>query len=325
MRSPLSHKLPLPFLVCVVLLTAIIGDLLAEESKTTTTIHLRNGDRITGVIASESDQEITITSPTLGNILIPTAQVDRREQSVAAVPAPPPQIQVTPQPITPPPTPPKPRHWATDVHLGMSLRYSATDATDYLATVHSTYNKGRIREALDLGFIYGKTEGFISANRLTGSSKTDFEMGERWYFYNLAVAGYDKVRRIDEQYEIGPGVGMTVLNSIPNHFVWRSEAGFSYQEQFRNDETDQVTYSARLAQLITWKLWGKLTSNTQFEFFPNLQNFGDYRLRLESTLSYPLLENISLNLIAADIYDTLPVLGVTRNDFQIRSALGLRF
>jgi len=328
MRSLFSLKLSLTFLLCLGALALSISGLLAIElPATTTSLHLRNGDRITGVIASESTTEIIINSPTLGQITIPTAQVDHREQIPApiAVPPAPTIVPAIAKPVITQPPPPKPKHWATDVQIGMNLRYSATDATDYLAAVHTTYTKGRMREALNYSFIYGKTGDILSANRMTASSKTDFDMGERWYLYNLAGAGYDKIRRIDSEYEIGPGVGVMVLNSLTNHFVWRSEVGFSFQEQFRNDYTDQVTYSARLAQLISWKLWEKLTSNTHFEFFPNLQNFGDYRLRLETTLSYPLLENISLNLIASDLYDTLPVFGITRNDFQIRSALGLRF
>jgi hypothetical protein len=46
---------------------------------------------------------------------------------------------------------------------------------------------------------------------------------------------------------------------------------------------------------------------------------------MEGTLRYPLLKNLSLNLVVIDLYDTEPVLGVTKNDMQIRSALGIKF
>ncbi len=318
MKRFLNHYFSLRSLV---LFFAVVSGacLSAEEPSPSIILHLQNGDRITGMIIVETATEITVTSPTLGLIKIPTLQVKSRELGQPTLPTP--TVVMIPKQTRPD----EPKRWTTDMQFGMSLKYSTGYAQDYLAGVHTTYAKDWLRESLHYTFNYGKTEGILSANRMMGSSKTDIDISQRWYLYNLAGAGYDEVRRIGLQYEIGPGAGVMVVKSLDNNFVWRSELGFSYQEQFRNDDTDQITYSGRIAQLISWKIGGKLSTETTLEFFQNLQSFGDYRLRLETTLSYPLLRNISLNLIASDQYDTLPVVGISRNDFQVRSALGLRF
>jgi hypothetical protein len=48
-------------------------------------------------------------------------------------------------------------------------------------------------------------------------------------------------------------------------------------------------------------------------------------LRGESTLRYPLLQNLSINLNVIDLYDTAAPPGVEPNDLQVRSALGIKF
>ena len=55
------------------------------------------------------------------------------------------------------------------------------------------------------------------------------------------------------------------------------------------------------------------------------ENLGEYRARLESTLSLALWRSLSLNLPLLDLYDTAPAQGVNRNELQIRSTLGITF
>lgn len=323
-------------------------------------LHLVNGDRISGTIVSESNTNITLATAALGKLSVPVTEVLKREKaavaahpsatstnlalngvkpSVAPTPpgpvagtnAPPKVVDLSktsiPKPAVPA-TPAKakgPKHWNTDLQMGLNLRYSTTDQQEYLAILKTTYVKDRLKENLDYSFSYGKTEGLLSANRMTGGSKTSYDLSKRWYVFNLVGGGYDEIRKIDLQYELGPGMGFQVINSTNHNFVFNSELGFSYQEQFRADDTDQITYSARLAELITWKIWDKLTADAKIEIFPNMQALGDYRLRIEGSLRYPLLKNISLNLILIDLYDTLPAKEVSNNDLQIRSALGVKF
>ena len=330
------------------MLAAVILTRAAHGADATTVFFLQNGDRISGVIVQESNDTITIQSPVVGKVTLQSSQVQRRETAPVAAPAAPtppatpaapvpattPEVKApTPPPVqakvvTPPPPPAKakgPKLWNTDIQLGMNLRYGTTHSQEYLATASSTYGKDRLREPLDYQFIYGKALGVISANRMTGSSKTDFDLSKKVYVYNIAGAGYDQVQKIDQQYEIGPGMGFETINHPKSHFVLKTELGFSFMEQFRSDGSDKTTYSARIAEIFTWQVWDKLTADGRFEFYPNLQDIGNYRVRMEGTLRYPLLKNLSLNLVVIDLYDTEPVLGVTKNDMQIRSALGIKF
>jgi hypothetical protein len=311
-------------------------------------IHLANGDRLTGTIVSENATNLLLDAGLLGKVSVPVSQISKREplNPPASLPAPktPPSstgpvatntaastlanpipANVSQVPVTPAdaPKPPRPKEWNTELQLGMNLRYSTADASEYLAALKSTYAHDKVRQTFDYNFTYGKTEQIISANRMIGSSKTDLDLSKRIYLYNLGGAGYDEVQKIDLQYEIGPGFGINILTRT--NFIWKSELGFSFQDKFQSDQTENITYSARLGELVTITLWNKIVADAKIEYFSNLQSVGDYRLRIEGVLRYPILKNLSINLNVIDLYDTLPAPGVEKNDLQIRSALGLKF
>src|SRR5262249_15283720 len=154
------------------------------------------------------------------------------------------------------------------------------------------------------------------------------DIGHRkFYLYNLGGVGYDKIRNIDLHYEIGPGIGYHLLNFT--NFVMNTEAGVNYQVQDRfnkvNTGTNTITtyttsekFFFRLAEDVTWKINKTLTATEKFEFFPQVADFTEYRMRFESTLSYGFWQNLSLNLSVLNLYDTQPAVGVPNNDLQIR-------
>jgi putative salt-induced outer membrane protein YdiY len=321
--------LPTDFLATLALCGALL--LAPAAAADPVVLHLKNGDRLSGELVSESATEIILNSATLGKLTIPRSQVDKRESP----PAPPQLVPSAPSqmPANPPAPvkkaeatavlPPKPKPWAAEFQVGVNMRYSTKDQRDFYSTAKVTYNLEHLHNVADYAFAYGKTEGVLSANKMIGALKSDYDITKRFYVYNLMGAGYDEIRKIDAQYEIGPGLGFRTLTRT--NLVLTSELGFTYQEQFRSDATDQKTYSARLAEMATWKISDKLVADAKLEYFANLQRFEQYRLRMETVVRYSLFKNLSLNLNVIDLYDTLPAVGVEKNDLQIRSALGLKF
>jgi len=156
-----------------------------------------------------------------------------------------------------------------------------------------------------------------------GSDKTDFDILNRFYVYNLGGAGYDKIRKIDLHYEEGPGLGYHLLTLT--NFVLDVEAGVNYQVQDRSDNTSSEKFFYRLAELATWKLNKRLTFTEKVEYFPQVEDVDEYRARIEANLSYGIWGNLSLNVTLLDLYDTQPAHNVPRNDLQVRSSLGITF
>jgi putative salt-induced outer membrane protein len=296
-------------------------------------VQLRNGDRITGeLLAQETNQIIIATSwsPVLtlplsavGGLLTATGEV-----VIAVAPPPPPE---PPRPVAAKarPAPPTAR-LQTSINLGADFLSGAKDRQLYFGRVKTSYEhpypsdpKKLFRAVADYTADYGETDDVLSANRMTGTFKADFDFGRHAYCYGEAGGGYDEIRKIDEHLEAGPGLGYHWIRTTP--FVLNIEGGLNYQSQLRSAGGNVDSLYVRAAENLTWKLADRIKLTESFEFFLNTEDAGMYRLRLDSTLSFSLIRNLSLNLTLRDYYDTDPAPEVAQNEFQFRSSLGITF
>jgi len=313
---------------------------------TNVVLRLNNGDRIAGTLVSVDTNQVVVATSWMKALPVPASAITNRELVVVQTPpvtapatsAPPATVVVAKSPPSKPAstaetaaTKPKPKKlWKTDVRVGTDFQSGAKDRSLYWGTVKLTYErpykdrpKQFFRNVLDYRADYGETEGDKSVNRMSGSMKTDFDLTERWYLYNLGVVGYDEFRKIDFGYEVGPGVGYHLVRQPK--FVLDVEAGLNYQFQDRIDSEDVESLYARAAESVTWKIGPRVTFTEKFEFYPSLESAKDFRFRLESILSVGIVQNLSLNFSVLDIYDTKPARTVDRNELLVRSSLGLSF
>lgn len=314
-------------------------------------LHLKSGDRISGELVSENEVQLVVKTAWAGSLTIQRDLLDRIEpQVVAAAPIPPAvSTNATASTNVPTPTvavitnaptsaqtaaakPPaqKPDEWKFDIKLGADMIRGERDRDIFFGQAALTYAhpyphepKKFFRNRLDYRADYSTVDGRKSANRMSGANKTDFDFFEHAYFYNYFGGGYDEVRRINGQYEVGPGVGYHLFRQPK--FVANIESGLTYQYQDRELDGELESLYARFAQDITWKLAPKITFTQRSAVLVSLEEVEELQLRLEGNLSFGLVQNVSLNLTAIELYDTRPVTGVSRNEFQLRSAIGLTF
>jgi hypothetical protein len=255
--------------------------------------------------------------------------------------------------VPPPSTNKPPKRWSGEARIGADFLYGANSQQIYSGRLKLAYQrpyasdpKEFFRDTFDLTADYGWTKStptsggtttnsstgatntssgsssVLSANRVDGNDKVEVDIGKRWYLYSIAGAGYDEVLKINFRDQIGPGLGYRI--SRDTNFVVNAEMGFDYEEEYRTDQPNVHDFYYRVAENIAWKVNKKLTYTEKFEYLPQFPSY-NYRFRFESTLSYALWQNITLNLTALDLYNTQPALGVPENDLQIRSLLGLKF
>lgn len=298
-------------------------------------LHLRNGDRIAGKILSETTDEVKLSTVWARELTVPVSQIERRE-------TPPPPVAAASGTNTPVVVElPKPhklladtnswwQRWKGEVELGLDVERGATDHQLYHGKASLNYAqpyandpKQFFRNALTYSAEYGKTDGTLSDNRMNGSSKTDLDLTQRIYLYNLGAAGYDEIRKINLRYEEGPGAGYHWIRHT--NFLVNLELGADYQVEERSDTTATRSAYLRVGQNLTWKINKQMSLTEKYDYSPRFSDVTQFRMRFESTLSYALLLNVSLNFSVIDLYDTQPAAGVPNNDFQLRTSLGVKF
>jgi putative salt-induced outer membrane protein YdiY len=317
-------------------------------SAQTVSFELKNGDRITGRILSETSNRVVLSNALAREIVIPLADISKRTviaavtnvtvavsaantlktNNVALAKA----VAATNRFFSSPWL----KNWHGDILVGADLTFSERNRQVYNGKAKLTYAKDRLKSVFDYDATYGRTEveetsptgvkrttTKTDANRMNGSVKTDFDLTKKWYVYNLSGMGYDQIRKIDLRYEVGPGVGYHLIQWT--NFFLNTEAGATYQKEERADSSDQSRFFGRLAENAAWKITPRLSWDEKFEYMPRIEDPAEFRMRFETNLRYAMLQNIFLNLSIVDIYDSQPAQGVTQNDLQVRSSVGIKF
>jgi hypothetical protein len=297
-------------------------------------LELRNGDRISGRIVSETMDRLVLSNAWSREIVLAPRQVARRvwlpltdpnSDLPILNPALTGQLAFltdtnaaarSTKPVTP-------KRWVAEAQLGLDFAQNTKTREVVYGQAKFTYAKTPLRNVTEVSGSYGRTDGVEDANRVDGRNKTDYDLDRRWYIYNLAGVGYDVVRKIDFRSEVGPGVGNHIAKG--SNFVLNVEIGGNYQTEDRSNGTEVDQFYARLGESGVWKISKKLSLEHRFDYQPSVEDSGQYRLRGEATIRYWLWTNISLNVTVADSYDTKPAPDVPPNDLQIRSTLGFKF
>ena len=305
-------------------------------------VQLKNGDRITGELVTQATNHVVISTPWASSIVLPLSAIGGLRTAEGNVlytppppPAPPATTNIAPTSVAqakPKPAPPasKKKYLTTTANLGLDLLSGNKDRQIYYTRIKSTYARPYdsnpqqyFRTVGEYIANYGETDGTESANNMAASLQTDLDFGPYTYFYNAGNVGYDVIRKIDLQYGVGPGVGRHLYRKPA--FALDVESGVNYQVQERSEGESPESAYLRLADNLTWKLAERVTFSKKFEFQLSCQDASQFRIRLDSNLSYRLWNSLSLNLTLLDVYDTNPAPGVDQNELQLRSSLGFTF
>jgi putative salt-induced outer membrane protein YdiY len=310
-------------------LTLLLGCALSNAvSAQQVVLYLKSGDKITGLILSESPTQVVISNAWIKTLSIPSTEISCRKLEKSA--------EVPPAAISPPAQPilaarAKPKGtWQGEARLGLDAIISTTDQQNYSGHLKYTYEqpydsnpKKVFKNTSELDGGYQRTDGQESANQVSAQNKSDFDIGKKSYGYGLFGAGHDYVQKINYQYQVGPGGGVHLIKQ--SDFAMNIEGGLDYEAQFRRDAANLETFYLRLAEDFTWKIDRNLSLTQKLAFYPDVEHQDQFRNEFESTLSYAFWKNLSINLTALDHYNTEVVAAVDENLFEIRSSLGIKF
>ncbi|MBC8096566.1 MAG: DUF481 domain-containing protein [Akkermansiaceae bacterium] len=308
-------------------------------------LRLASGDLIYGTILSETTTRLVLSNSWNAELSVPLQQIVSRATNVPPVTTGLASTETVlfgeAKPRSESSVTTKTNGWKGEAQVGLDLLYGAKERQIFHGRFKLGYQepyasdpKKFFRNTFEYGIDYGTTTserttvGGTSrvtektSDRMQASDKTSFDLINRWYVYSLVGGGYDHILKINAQYEAGPGLGYHLITRT--NVTMNLEGGLNYQAQFREEGSELQDVYYRLAEDITWKIWGRLSLVEKLEFFPRV-NLTGYRMRFESTLKYDLWKNLSLNLTVLDMYDTQPAEDVSQNELQIRSSVGVKF
>jgi putative salt-induced outer membrane protein YdiY len=216
-------------------------------------------------------------------------------------------------------------NWHGNVQFGANMGLGTTDRYSIFANASASKKWGRTTSLVNYNINYGVVNDVVNANRMGGGTKVDVELNQdrRLYTYGQGNAGYDRIRQISLEYTMGAGMGYRFLNRP--RLVLAGELGSQYQVFNYFSSPDRENVAARLAENITTKVGKDVSIIQTLGFTPGIQDLSDYQIRFGFTLSLPLFKPLTLNLNVINEYDSQPAPGVSNNDLQLSTTIGVNF
>jgi putative salt-induced outer membrane protein len=227
------------------------------------------------------------------------------------------------QVTTPPPTelPPAPK-WESSVNAGFSYTSGNSDTLLVTAGIETKRKGERDEWLFGAKGAYGKSDGENNNELALGYGQYNYLFTEKFYAYGRVDALYDGIADIDYQVNLSPGVGYyfikkpktTLAGEFGPGYMWVKKGGIA-------DDYATLRFNERFEQKLGEKarLWESLT------YLPQIDDWGNFTLAAELGVEAPIVKDLSLRVVASDLYNSRPAAGKKENDFMLIAGVSYKF
>lgn len=208
--------------------------------------------------------------------------------------------------------PPEKKKWSGNITVGANHQSGNTDRTGASAGAGAERRTERDRFNLRFLYNYAEEEGEISARNTFGALKYDYFFTKKTYGLLSVEMLSDKFKDLNLRTVVGPGIGYQVWESPEKSLGL--EAGVSYFSEDRVENEDEHWITGRLAGNLKWKIYGPVVFTENLLVYPSFEDFGEYQLRNEASLTSPLVSGWSMKLANILEYDSDPPADVENED-----------
>jgi putative salt-induced outer membrane protein YdiY len=174
------------------------------------------------------------------------------------------------------------------------------------------------------GWVYGKTEGVKSANRLLTGVRGEFLLVRRLDAFLGLHYDYDVYAGVKRRFEEFTGLGIQAVEAPRHRF--RIDAGFSlFQEWALSAAEAEVFTTGRLVGDYRFLFSERGYAQQVLEYQPNFENSNDYRLNSETALVAPLNSFLGLTMTYVVRSRGAPPEGFEHTDAIFRAGIQVTF
>ncbi|MCF7954944.1 MAG: DUF481 domain-containing protein [Phycisphaerae bacterium] len=320
-------------------------------------VHLVNGDRVTGKIIKMAGGKLTLKSELAGTIEIPLKNIktlasdeplDMHFNNGTVVNKPvnisdatgrvrvvgdgtidSKELAISDLELINPPLPEVPR-WKGNASVGLTYTSGNTnnETVAFSAGLAKETDKDRITFGADL---YKKeVETPASSKKVTTEDwsklrgKYDYFYTEKMYVFGEGRYEQDKIALLNRRVIAGGGFGYQWIKSATENFS--VEAGLSNVFEDYNDDTPSTSkFSGVTGYHYDRKINGTFSFIHDTSFFPNLEDLSDYYLTVSAELRAKINTRMFTNFKAMYDYDTTPATNRKETDIKYIFGVGVEF
>lgn len=238
-------------------------------------IYLKNGDRISGTIIGESEEEVILDSEVLGKVKIPRDSIRQMPQDIL-MPARGPQE--------------KPKLWKREISIGYDKESGNTNRSELAAKL--LFNrKTKLNEfTLKGSAFYATADKKMDAQRWDAMIRYALSFGKElaWYRFYKFQADHDWFANID--YRLVPSVGIGYWFSDTDDWKALSELGLGFERINYRDQAkarNEVVLIPRV--FLEKKLIADSRISQELILYPSLNYPGEYRIHSSDSFKQPFI------------------------------------
>ena len=238
-------------------------------------IELGNGDILQVEIVSETETDISVKHPSLGELTIARVQIatirsdqhKHEEKSVAEAESVDRGLLGTGLM----------QDWQRNLSVGLNGASGNSDNTNFRAGFKGGYQNEESRWALNLRYIFAQDDNEVSDDNVRADLSKDWlTVGSRKFYFGSGGFDWDEFK--DWKYRIRGygGIGYIFVDS--DELSFDNRLGLGGNQTFAgNKSKDETTLEGLYGVKLKWVISEKQTFEFDNTFYPNLTNTGEYR------------------------------------------------
>lgn len=223
----------------------------------------------------------------------------------------------------------KKKLWSHTAGLGFTLTGGNSDTLLGTADYAGIRKWGNNEVSLGAAAGYGKSDGVVNNNFVTGFGQYNFLFGpeKRWYGFGRVEGRHDEISDIAYRVPLTAGVGYYFLKEGLNDndkFTLAAEAGPGYAWEKVGGVTDSYA-TLFVGERFGWKISEKTRVWQSAGYSPSVEDFNNYTINFEAGVETQLVGDLVLRAVFSDSYRGQPAPGRESNDYKFITSIGYKF
>lgn len=275
-------------------------------------LYLKNGDRVTGQIIEESEDQLKVKTDIFGEVVLLRDMIDHVDKGTV------------PSAVETKPVPPK------VLENTLSVSYAATrgnsDSKDAAVSLNTRHKKGRNEWAIQSTWEYGSDNKKMTTQKFFNKAQSDYFLGEtsKWFWTRAVESSHDRFNNIHFRIVPSSGVGYRFWDNEDSRVLADTALGYEYtdyREGAKSEGSFVIVPHVYLSKALFWRA----VFAQDLTFYPSLENADDYRLRSVSSLTCPINDVLSWKLSFTDEFSSMPKGSAKKNDSTLMASLAYMF
>ncbi|MGD9015608.1 MAG: DUF481 domain-containing protein [Candidatus Omnitrophota bacterium] len=299
-------------LVSIFVCTILWSFLLLQSNLSADEVYLKNGDRITGNITSETEESISIETEAIGLVTINREFLDHivmTDEIQEVVP------ELKPDSL-----------WQRKLSIGYSKNSGNTESSRVNIGLDANKKTDNDETTFKGNINYSSTNKKMDSQKWYAMGRYAYSFGKekRWYNFYRLEADHDRFANIN--YRIIPSIGTGYWLSDEPDWKVMAETGLGLEHTDYRDNTKDSNEVVLIPRaFFEKKLFAESRISQDLTLYPSLSDAGEFRLHSETKFTNPIDDKLSLSISLIDDYNANSPSGTKKNDMQIISALDYSF